>query len=57
MASPAPHQRMTLAEFLTWDDGTETHHELVHGQVVAMAPPSPARGRIAVNLGATSPVT
>jgi Uma2 family endonuclease len=50
MATAAP-RRMTLAEFLEWDDGTETHYELVRGQVIAMTPPSPAHGRIAVNLG------
>jgi Uma2 family endonuclease len=32
--------RMTAAEFVDWDDGTETRHELVHGAPVAMAPPS-----------------
>jgi len=31
---------MTLAEFLTWDDGTDTRYELVHGHIVAMAPTS-----------------
>ena len=31
---------MTLAEFLDWDDGTDTHYELVRGKVVAMAPAS-----------------
>src|SRR3712207_2949338 len=49
MATPAP-KRMTVAEFLDWDDGTETHYEIVHGQVVATAPPSPAHGRIVGNL-------
>ena len=49
MATAAP-KRMTLAEFLEWDDGTDTRYELVHGQVVGMAPPSPAHGRIVGNL-------
>ena len=51
MATAAPHQRMTLAEFLTWDDGTATHYELVRGQPVAMAPPAERHGRIVMNLG------
>ncbi len=40
MATAAPERR-TLAEFLAWDDGTGTHHELVRRrrQIVAMAPP------------------
>ncbi len=49
MATAAP-KRMTLAEFLEWDDGTDTHYELVRGKIVAMAPPSPAHGRIVGNL-------
>jgi Uma2 family endonuclease len=31
---------MTVAEFLDWDDGTDTRYELVRGQPVAMAPPT-----------------
>lgn len=31
---------MTVAEFVRWDDGTATRHELAHGVPVAMAPPS-----------------
>ena len=30
MASPAP-KRMTLAEFLEWDDGTDRRYELLDG--------------------------
>ena len=50
MASPAP-RRMTVAEFLGWDDGTDTRYELVHGQPVAMAPPVEDHGTIVMNLG------
>jgi Uma2 family endonuclease len=50
MAVPAP-KYMTLAEFLEWDDGTDTHYELIDGQVVAMPPTSDAHGTILVNLG------
>ncbi len=31
-------KRMTLAEFLVWDDGTDTRYELVGGEPRAMAP-------------------
>lgn len=31
---------MTVAEFLDWEDGTDTRYELVRGKVVAMAPAS-----------------
>lgn len=37
---------MTVAEFLVWDDGTDTRYELVDGRVVAMAPPAPYHGAI-----------
>lgn len=43
---------MTLAEFLDWDDGTDTRHELVRGKVVAMAPASGRHSVIVANLGA-----
>src|SRR5271170_1410722 len=41
---------MTLDEFLRWDDGTETHYELVGGFPVAMAPPAAAHRMLAVRL-------
>jgi Uma2 family endonuclease len=42
---------MTVAEFLTWDDGTDTRYELVDGRPVAMAPVTAGHPIIAVNLG------
>lgn len=42
---------MTVDEFLQWEDGTDTRYELVDGFVVAMAPPAPPHGVIAVRLG------
>jgi Uma2 family endonuclease len=42
---------MTLDEFLRWDDGTETHHELVGGFPVAMAPQAEAHRILAMRLG------
>ena len=50
MATPAP-KRMTLAEFLEWDDGTDTRYELIDGQAVAMAPARDSHGTIVMNLG------
>lgn len=41
---------MTVAEFLSWDDGTDARYELVDGYVTAMAPPSPQHSRIAANI-------
>ncbi len=61
MNEPAPVRRMTVTEFLEWDDGTDTVYELIDGlpvaryarsgqaSVVAMAPPAPRHGRIAGN--------
>jgi Uma2 family endonuclease len=38
-------ERMTLAEFLRWEDGTDTRYELLYGVPVAMAPPAVADDR------------
>jgi Uma2 family endonuclease len=51
MAEPA-EKRWTVEEFLAWNDGTDRRHELVDGQLVAMAPPSEAHAAIVINLGA-----
>lgn len=44
-------RRMTLAEFLVWDDGTDTAYELVGGAPRAMAPARPRHGLIQRNAG------
>jgi len=49
MAGPAI-RRMTLDEFLRWDDGTDTHYELIDGFPIAMAPPAEAHRILAVRL-------
>jgi len=51
MSDRAEERRMTLAEFLDWDDGTETRYELVDGVVYAMTTPATAHGAIAGVLG------
>jgi Uma2 family endonuclease len=43
-------KRMSLAEFLVWDDGTDRRYELIDGRVLAMAPPAGAHAVIVVNL-------
>src|SRR5712691_4193069 len=45
-------KRMTLAEFLHWEDGTDTRYELIYGEPVAMAPPAVAHGVLSMRLGA-----
>jgi Uma2 family endonuclease len=50
--SEAAVKRMTLAEFLRWEDGTDTRYELLRGCPVAMAPPAIAHGILALRLGA-----
>jgi Uma2 family endonuclease len=45
-------KRMTLAEFLRWEDGTDTRYELLAGFPLAMAPPAVAHGVLALRLGA-----
>ena len=42
---------MSIEEFLLWDDGTDTRHELDQGHLVAMSPPVVPHGRIAQNIG------
>jgi Uma2 family endonuclease len=49
MAEPA-RPLMTVAEFLAWDDGTDTRYELIDGVPVAMAPASPAHAFLAGNV-------
>lgn len=48
----AAERRMTVDEFLAWDDGTDTRYELVDGRPVAMAPPMRVHGTLVVALGA-----
>ncbi|HVH73345.1 MAG TPA: hypothetical protein VM755_00375 [Stellaceae bacterium] len=43
MAEPAI-SRMTLAEFLRWEDGTDTRWQLIDGVPVATAPPAVTHG-------------
>lgn len=50
MAEPA-YRPMTLEEFLRWDDGSDTHYELIGGFPVAMAPPAAAHRILAMRLG------
>jgi Uma2 family endonuclease len=49
MAEPAT-RRMTLEEFLAWDDGTDRRYELWGGVVTAMAPPMPRHGLLVAAL-------
>lgn len=44
-------RRMTLAEFLVWDDGTDTRYEFLRGQPRAMAPASRRHGVIQRSAG------
>src|SRR5438128_10699626 len=47
----AGDQRMTLEEFLGWEDGTDTRYELIDGFPMAMAPPAEAHRILAMRLG------
>lgn len=47
MAEPVI-KRMTVEEFLRWEDGTDTRYELIDGFVVAMAPAAPRHGALFV---------
>jgi Uma2 family endonuclease len=41
MATQPAELKMSRAELLDWDDGTDACYELIDGRVVAMPPPSP----------------
>jgi Uma2 family endonuclease len=43
-------KRMTVAEFLQWNDGTDTRYELIDGRPVAMAPVAPSHSVIVANV-------
>jgi Uma2 family endonuclease len=51
MSEPAL-RRMTLAEFLAWDDGTDTRYKLIDGVPLAMARPKRAHGILTARLAA-----
>jgi Uma2 family endonuclease len=51
MAEPA-RKKMTLSEFLQWDDGTDSRYELIDGQAFAMAPPIRQHGGFTIKIGA-----
>ena len=44
-------KRMTVDEFLDWEDGTDTRYELVDGQPVAMASGTPAHNELIIRIG------
>ena len=48
--TPATARRLTLEEYLTYDDGTDTRYELVDGVLVEMGAESPLNTSIAVFL-------
>jgi Uma2 family endonuclease len=50
MAEPAL-KKMTVAEFLNWDDRTDRRYELIDGQAVAMAPPIRQHGAFMLKIG------
>ena len=50
MAEPAVGHT-TLAEFLRWEEGTDTRYELIDGFPMAMAPPARAHGMLCARLG------
>ena len=45
------HPRMSVDEFLVWDDGTDTRYELADGEIRAMAAPDSPHRTILINLG------
>ena len=47
---PATRRRMTLEEYLTYDDGTDTRYELVNGELVEMPSESDLNNAIAILL-------
>ena len=52
MANPNPTHRLSLEEFLSLEEHSETHHEYVDGEVHAMSGPSRRHNQIALNVAA-----
>jgi Uma2 family endonuclease len=50
LMAEAARRRLTLEEFLAFDDGTDRRYELFDGQIVAMAPPARAHGTLVSRL-------
>jgi Uma2 family endonuclease len=50
MATRQRDLRMTVDQFLAWEDGTDTRYELEHGLLHAMAPPATDHGTISANV-------
>lgn len=50
-ASERAERRMSVAEFLAYDDGTAIRYELVDGRLVAMNPPAVRHTEICENIG------
>lgn len=50
-ASEWAERRMSVAEFLAYDDGTAIRYELVDGRLVAMNPPAVRHTEICENIG------
>ncbi|GAA6617261.1 Uma2 family endonuclease [Scytonema sp. NUACC26] len=44
------NKRLTLEEYLNYDDGTDAQYELVAGELIAMPPESPYNSTIALYL-------
>ncbi|MBD2325494.1 Uma2 family endonuclease [Alkalinema sp. FACHB-956] len=50
MTLSSTHRKLTLEEYLTYDDGTDTRYELVDGELVEMPPETRQNNAIAVKL-------
>ena len=50
MTEAAIEQRLTFEDYLNYDDGTDTHYELVAGELIAMPPESRETSLIALFL-------
>ncbi len=48
---PAPKHRVSPAEYLALERASETKHELVNGEIVAMSGASPLHNLLSMNLG------
>ena len=50
MAQALPDLRMTVAQFVHWEDGSDTRYELVRGRPVALPLPSGRHAEISCNI-------
>jgi Uma2 family endonuclease len=51
MGEPAPKLKYTFAEYIALEEASDTRHELINGEIYAIAHGTPEHGRLAMRIG------